>query len=283
MVDPQFYAVASDGTATPPSGPTGVRSTRAPSKTRPRFPVPTDRMKFETQVQALRTICTASRGGQESVDAEKMASLMGVSSATAPLNNAFFISVGLVEKIGKGEYRPTELALKFQQKWTFNKDEAPTLLAPAFHASWFFEAVKQKLDVDGAPTVKQMIETLAMRAGTDDTYATQYSFLLDWLAYVGLIAIESDIVRIVSEASVEPELETEEDKLPAVPSEPETHSKSEGPKMVPLVKAQPPVIAFSFEVAVTAADLAILAPEQIAAFFDGAGKIAAIQALLSQQ
>src|SRR5687768_9062906 len=84
MGEPHLYSVDSKGEATPPppGGPEGERPTRGQAKVRPVFAVPTDRMKFETQELALRVICTASRGGQEPVDAEKMATLMHVTPAT---------------------------------------------------------------------------------------------------------------------------------------------------------------------------------------------------------
>lgn len=273
-----LYAVGSDGTAQPPSG---ARPSRGPNKTRPKFPVPTDRMKFDTQIQALRTICKASDNGSKPVDAETMASLMGLSAATAPLNNAFYIDLGLVEKAGKGEYKPSETALQFTNKWAFNKEEAPALLAPAFQSSWFFAPVKQKLELDGEATINQLVETLAMRAGTDDSYSTQYTFLLEWLKFVGLITIDSNTVRLTSTDISIAEPEPDGDTVVEFTTTPVQEApRNDASRMLPA--ASPPVVSFSVDVSLTAADLAELSPEQIRTLFEGVGQIQAIKAMLNR-
>lgn len=279
----------------PPSGPNGSdtdasRPRRGPSAARPKHPVPTDRLKFpDTAVGSLIAACVASRGGKERVTAESQANLMGVSPATAPLNNTFFVSVGLLKKVGKGEYLPTELALQFQQKWSFDKAAAPSILAPAFRNSWFHEAVRQRVQV-GRPTITQMVETLAGIAGTDSSYATQYRLLLSWLEYVGLIRIDGGVVDLVDDDGQVPqpvevaptptpeetpqaaqEAVTPEDDLEAVePAAPTPGSKG----------AEVPVLSLSFEVRLTADQMARLAPEHVAALFDVAGKVATVKAAL---
>jgi len=272
------------------------RGTKTPAKVRPQYAVPTDRMKIDTQIQALRTICTASRGGQEPVSGEKMATFMQVSPATAPLNNAFFAYLGLIEKVGKGLYKPMPVAMQFQQKWTFNPAEAPIILAPAFGTSWFYTAVTEKLEVSPTTTVDQMVEMLAMYAGTDNTYATQYGFCLDWLRYVGLITIDSNMVKLAStEVPAEPEPDADEEAMrlteqslraaagdeEAMEIHPDPEPTPQRPMLQPM-RVEPPVVALSFELALTGADLALLSPEQIASFFEGFSKVAAIKAVLDK-
>ena len=107
-----------------------------------------------------------------------MGAHMRISSATAPLNNTFFLDRGLLEKAGKGAYKPTKIALDFQRKWTFDKAAAPAILAPAMQKdSWFYNAVVEKLEI-GPTTRETMIDVLASLAETDAAYATQYGLLL---------------------------------------------------------------------------------------------------------
>ncbi len=290
MAEPHLHSVDSAEVVTPqpPSEPPATqRPKRAASKPRPRYAVPTDRMKFDTQVQALRTICTASRNGQDPVTGEMMGNLMGILPVTAVLNNTFFASIGLVDKAGKGAYVPTALTLKFQQKWSFNRAEAPKLLAPALAGSWFFNAVKQKLEL-GPTTTGDMIETLAGVAGTDDSYATQYGFLLEWLEYVGLIATEGGTVKLTDPAvtpvtTVSPAEEpqglkdvgTEPEQVPPAGEKPTMDSQR--PK-----DAAQPIISISVEIVLTKADLNGLTREQIAALFEGLGKVAAVKEALKE-
>jgi hypothetical protein len=285
-VTPHLYSIDSAGEISPAGpgdndagGSGSENGGRRPNKARPKFPVPTDRLRFDKQVEALRVISTASRNGQETVDARKMASLMGLAEATVPLNNAFFASVDLIKKVGKGDYLPTETAMAFQRKWTFDKEGASKLLAPAFVDSWFFEAVKQKTAI-GPTTREDMVETLAILAETDSTYSTQCGMLLDWLEYVGLISMEGGVVAVVGDSAVADE--TPETPAPII----ETPAPAPTAASVPVVGLPhrgPAVVALSIDLHVTADDLARLSPEQISALFDGVGKVAAIQAVLTQQ
>ena len=289
---PHLYSVDSTGQttdATPP-GPSNTASPqRNKQKARPRFPVPTDRLKREKQDDALRVVAVASRNGQEPVDAAKMAALMDVTADTAPLNNAFFVSIGLMKKVGKGEYLPTDLTLDYQQRWSFDKAAAPSLLAPAFASGWFFDAIKQRLQV-GPATRDQLIETLASEARTDSSYARQYGFILDWLEYVGLIVLKDGNVTLTAntgpaEASTATDGSGSEPPAPPDPPPAPPKPAPPAPSEVTTVhqpEASPPVVRLAFEVVLTATDLALMAPEQITALFDGIGKVAAAKATLEQ-
>lgn len=277
-----LYAVDSNGETTPPSGPTDTGPgdrTRAPQKARPKYPVPTDRLKFEMQEKALRVVCTASRGGQEPVDAEKMAGLLGVAATTAPLNNAFFVDVGLMEKRGKGSYLPTPVALQYQQKWSFDPKAAPAILVPAFAGTWFYEVVRQLLEV-GPTTREQAIAALAAEAHTDSSYATQYGFLLDWLEYVGLIGADGGVVVIGSNIPLPDEGAGRTDQGP--PVEPPTAKRADHQEPEPAARpaAGTVVLAVDIKFTATAEDIARLSPEQIAMLFEGVGKLHAAKAAL---
>lgn len=292
MGEPYLYTVDSEGESTqsppPPGGPTDEsKSQRAPAKARPTEPVPTDRMKFDTQVKALLTACTASRNGSEWITADNMAAMLGISPATAPLNNAFYVYLNLLEKRGKGEYRPTEISLRFQQRWTFDKKTAPTILAPAFEDSWFLDAVKQKLAL-GEATVDEMVETLALVANTDNSYATQYTFCLEWLQYVGLITMENGVVRLVGDgvAPVDPGVVRDDGAQPSADERPPAAPAQEEIEVQdaqrPLRQDGPPtIVSMSIDISLTADDLRKLSSEQISALFDGVGKVAAVKAALA--
>jgi hypothetical protein len=221
------------------------------------------------------------------LNADDMGNLMGVLPVTAALNNSFFASLKLIEKVGRGDYKPTDLALKFQQKWTFNKAEAPKVLTPAFIDTWFFDAVKQKVELsDGETTRADVIETLAGVANTDDSYATQYGFLLDWLEYVGLITTENGVVRLTdgqpgpasADAAPAPAAETGD----TPPETPAAAVVTAPPAPVAARLSGAPIVSLTIEVVLTADDLSALAPEQITALFDGIGKVAAVKDALKK-
>jgi hypothetical protein len=289
MSDTRLYSVIPQGEATPPSDqpPADPGPRRAASKARPRYAVPTDRMRFDVQVKALRVIASASRNGTELVDAAKMGTLMGITAATAVLNNAFFVSVGLIERIGKGDYKPSTATLEFQRKYSFEKDAAAPILMPAFKDTWFMDAVRQKLDINENTTRDEMIMVLAGEAETDDSYATQYGFLLDWLNYVGLITMSDGLVQLTSTAAgseVVVVTETETESIVDVGSVVDVPSRATA-TATPAASAPgtaPAVVSLSFDVAVTAEDLAKLTSEQIASLFEGLGRLATIKAVLGK-
>ena len=70
-----------------------------PERTRPRprtaKALPTDRLKFEMQVRALKALAMESQNGSHPVGAPELAKRIGVAETTAPLNNAFFADAGL--------------------------------------------------------------------------------------------------------------------------------------------------------------------------------------------
>lgn len=298
MGERPLYSVDPEGSATavhPANGNVGgpgasSPQTRAAAKVRPKYAVPTDRMKFDTQVQALQANVIASSNGAKPVDASALATYMGVSAATAVLNQAFFRDVGLIEKTGKGTYKPSDTAIKFQQEWSFDKVAAPKVLAPLFVTTWFYETVKRRVAM-GPTSVEQMIQTLAGVAETDSSYSTQYGFLLEWLEFVDLISMDAGTVALRDGDESAPEepapvddlgpLETPERVL--VPKGP-LAAKVEPAVPEPIVTIQrgPAVIDITVSVYATADDLARLTGEQIAALFEGIGKVASVKAALAQ-
>src|SRR4051812_39930180 len=81
------------------------RPARQPTTlTRPTHALPTDRMRFETQVEALAAFARATRGDNVA-GAKDIAARIGVTEATAALVNSFFVGVGFLTKVGKGRYK----------------------------------------------------------------------------------------------------------------------------------------------------------------------------------
>ena len=213
---------------------------------------------------------------------------MKISPATAPLNNAFFIDNGLIERSSKAGYKPTDIALAYQRKWTFDRDAAPQLLAPAFADSWFFEAVTDQLQISGTSTTTraEMIGVLASRAGTDSSYSVQYGHCLDWLKYSGLIiesegtisfGEEADVSRNRTSAVSEAADERSSAKLP----DPGDLREAGSEHAVTKSGDNATVMAISLDLRLTADDLARLGADEIKALFVGAAEIAAIQSRLA--
>lgn len=280
-----FFAVDGAGGVSPPGPPATEPPARAKPKNRPKFPIPTDRLSFERQEEALRAVCVKSRQGQDEVTAVDMAAAMNISAATAPLNNAFFISVGLMDRTSKAGYKPTDLALRYANKWTFDKAAAPSILRPAFFESWFYNAVRDQLEINPGTSESQMIEVLAAIAGTDASYATQYGTCLAWLEYVGLASVDDGVLRLTNtsvplmgNADIEPIREERTDVLDVR----EVVTVREVPAIIEKpIDTVDYAVNITFHVRLTADDLAKLDGDAIKTLFTGAAEIAAINAKLS--
>jgi hypothetical protein len=237
-------------------------------------------MKFDLQTKVARAYVTASRNGAEGVDAERLRTqIPDVSAGTLALNNNFFVEMGLLERVGKGTYRPTAPLTEFNRRFGWNKDDARAQLRPVFETTWAYEAVERRLQL-GPASIDEMVQTLGAEARADASYAPQLRTLLDWLEFSGAIKLDDEMVALAKGTpapAVEQETKVEE-KPPGGPVVEVPGKVQEPTKDQP----QPPaIVSLSIDVALTADDLAKLTPEQIKSLFEGVGAVAAIKAALA--
>jgi len=244
---------------------------RTPQRPRARNPLPTDRLKFGAQVEALKAIAAASGYGKKAVGANEIAPYLGVAATTAGLSNAFFMDSGLITRESKGRYKPTEAANAFARKHGFDVKRAGRELSQPLHGTWYFQTVERRLSV-GTATHAEMVEMLAQTVGATKDHQVQLSSLLAWLELASLITVEGGEVRLVSDA---PRVEGSRDGAGRKPADPEGEGTTQEQG-----RQEPPsesVLSFSFDFALTASDLQQLSPEQIQAVFEAVGKVMAIK------
>jgi hypothetical protein len=275
-------AVTEAPVTSPPEPPT---TSRAERRVRPNKPLPTDRMKHGTEVNALKAIAVASRFGERGVSAEDIGARIGVTTATAGLSNAFFAEAGWITRESKGRYLPTDATNTFAQKLGFNETEAAALLAPSIRESWYFREIAPELQT-GPVAVGQLVQVLAQAAGATSEYEPQLESVLLWLEYVGLVVIADGHVQLgqrdPQELQKPPVKEDDENqrKAPEAAAEPARGESQEPTKKQRLAQANA-VISLDFDLSLTAEDLAKLKPEQITALFEAVGQVAAIKATIS--
>ncbi len=247
---------------------------------RPKLALPTDRMKKDTAVQALKAVVTGSRGGERGVSADEIAPRIGISAATAGLNNAFFAQAGWIEKVGRGAYKPTEAAINFVQKLGFNETEAATRLAVTMKDAWYFTELAAELKTGPMP-MATAVNILAQASGAGAEYTQQLESVVDWLEYVGLVVVTDGNLQLgqrdIQDLQQTPTGNGGGSGDPAASegagSTTEVHQGTGKVK-----RSEATILTLSFDFAVTAADLNDLDPEQIRAIFDAVGKVAAIKA-----
>jgi hypothetical protein len=255
---------------------------RAPKRPRTSRPLPTDRLKFPMQVAALKAIAVASNYGERGVSADDLAPRIGVSAATAGLNNAFFLEAGVIVRERKGHYLPTDATSEFARRSTFNETEAAALLADAFKETWYFREVAQQLGM-GPTSHEQMTQVLAHAAGASKAHETQLTNVLLWLEYVGLILLFDGKVQLgqrdIQDLGRTPPPLPETPEPAPEPAPSPGPAESERPTTTRRQKAPTEtVLSLSFDFAVTAEELSGLSADQITALFEAVGKVAAIKA-----
>jgi hypothetical protein len=280
--DPEGSEAPKSGTESSEEAGTQPAQVAKRPRSRPKKALPTDRMKFEVQKQALSTIAILS-AGEQGVSAADMAASMDVVASTAGLSNAFFLESGLIERAGKGRYKSTEAANDFARRFSFDQDQAGTSLKNTLSETWYYKAVEQHLRGFGSTPKEKLIELLAYKAETTKDYRVQLGALLSWLEYAGLIAFNDGQYQLaddapapttISVADTTPEESRGGDKPAPSPERPTT------PPLAADDKAQPTetILGFSFDFALTGDQLAKLSPEQITALFKAVGEVMAIKA-----
>lgn len=246
--------------------------------------LPTDRMKMDRQPVVLGTIGRLSGPRKESINGDALSRAVGgVVATTVILSNRFFADAGWINIPGKGLYAATDALVEYTRRIETGTAEyaAEALRGPARNA-WFWGVLEPYLKDERRLPLHEA-EILIMRAAeASGGHLPMIRNLIAWLEYVGLIIVQDQHMAAA------PGVAAPVDAAGA-PAEPPAHDASAGADVpgsgteTESTKpnapggGQPPatVVAFSFDVKITADDLARLSPEQIKALFEAVGAVMA--------
>lgn len=81
-----------------------------------KYPLPSKRISFETQLDLIKAYVVVSKDGKEPVNYNSFKSLVDLHPTVISSNNEFFENIGLIKEVkGKrGNYLPTEEAIKLK-------------------------------------------------------------------------------------------------------------------------------------------------------------------------
>lgn len=257
---------------------------RTPQRPRAKEPLPTDRMKFDVQVETLRAFVIGSNNGRDAVGAADIAKLIEVSSPTAGLNNSFFEASGWLNREAKGLYKPTATACEFSRQYGLDKEQAGRVLAGTVTETWYMRVTRQRLSM-GAVSRAQLVRALIDGGGAYQHHEGHVGNLIDWMDYMGLIEIKDDHVTLADESpSGEAEAPPEDaDAKVESPATLPADAQGKGattPRATDQVAA--PILSFDFGFQLTSDDLAKFSPEQIRALFEAVGTVVAVRAEAQQ-
>lgn len=188
-----------DNGTTPPDG-TPPAAGRSASKARPERPIPTDRLKFDNQVEVLKQVASMSGNNRKGVDAETMSAAINLRGGTGGLNSRFFRASGWFEAVGRGEYTASDGLLQYWRHINVDPDDhqaATAGMRSEVKRSWFWDVVGPMLENGHPVREKAILLQLATSANATD-HRAQLETIVDWLVWVGLVRRDGESVVLAT-------------------------------------------------------------------------------------
>jgi hypothetical protein len=280
---------ASSAGGSTPSG-SGTGNTGRAQKQRAERSLPTDRMTFDKQVEALRSIAQIGGNGKRPVTAEDISPNVGLKGGTGGLSNKFFRDSGWIVSAGRGAYAAADPLMQYHRHLNIDPHDshgARQYLAASARNSWYWEALEPMLE--GGVRQTMALHALSKEAGAND-HTHQLHTLLEWVEWLGLIRRDGDLVfpgaaeaNRPTKAGVASDEPVERPAVSDVDTGEIVHADSvsdERPATAPQKAATAQVetdtsalVSFSFSVRITADDAAKLSSEQLQSLLDFAEKL----------
>lgn len=255
---------------------------RAPQAQRAALPLPTDRIVTDLQFRMIQTTARLSGGPKAMITAEDIAKGTGDTAASSVvLAFRFYVSIGLIEKDSEGRYAATDALAEYSRRLvTHDAEFAAKALHGHFQRAWFWATLAPRL-ADSPMKVGDAKILLMREAEAGETHVNKVNHLIALLRKIGLIEVKGDEITLIESTGAEVRVNPDdappahEDKTKDAAS---GGSRSEVQESSDRREGDPPatVLAVSFDVRVTADDLARLTPDQIRALFEAVGTVMAL-------
>lgn len=267
--------------------------TRSAQRQRAERNLPTDRLSFEKQVEALRAIAQLSGSAKKPVKAETISASLGLKGNTGSLSNKFFWDTGWITPAGRGAYAATDELLAFNNHLGIDAEDqvgAKRYLLGSARGAWYWQEIETMVQGAGVRE-KAVLLALVKAAGASAERRQQMLLILDWLTWLGLIRRDGDIVvagagadqaaaiMVAPETEAEPEnglrgLGAEQAEVPVdaldEQSAPEASTPTRSTPSVPLDDA---MVSMNFSVRITADDAVKLNEDQLRTLLEFAEKM----------
>src|SRR5262245_54949549 len=110
------------------------------SKTQPSRSLPTDRIKIDKQFLIFRAYAACHETSGKPVTNSEVGGVVGLTSSTVSLANAFSVSVGFLDRPTDGGYVPSGPVMSFARAFKWTPDAAAHKLAPLVRQAWFAQS-----------------------------------------------------------------------------------------------------------------------------------------------
>lgn len=233
--------------------------------------LPTFRVGFAKQMDALRAYAVLSDGGSKPVHYTKVADIIKVHEANVSSMNPFFVENNFIYKAGNG-YVPVTDILEYNRAYSWKPENAAQKLNLLVANTWFGTALIQRLQFR-AMSEEVAIEALASQCNAGPAAKPQLRILLDLCEASGIIERANGQLTLLSVSAPEeiktapeatrPAPEPEATMQPRPTSSPANHSPKDGS------------INLDIGIRVDLAEMRDWSPDRITAFFGGIAQILA--------
>ena len=131
------------------------------------------------------------------MDLDPLAKSLGIHPQTARLLHPFFAAAGLAERVHRGVYVASDAALAWEQLRAVDPATALASLQQAFRRSWYWISVAPVLE-RGQATTDDVVAVLQADAGASSHHREQLLTVVRWLEFVRLIDIDEPFVSIAT-------------------------------------------------------------------------------------
>jgi len=249
---------------------------------RPTKFLPSERITFARQLDILRGWAAASGPLRKVVSNIEVGKVITMQPSTVSLNNAFYSSVGLLNK-SEGGYSPAEDVTAFLRAYDWNKETAAQRLAPILSRAWFYEALASKLEF-GPRSEADCLQDLGDAANASQDYKANLRMLLEYLSAAGLIQRDGDMVKKGGVSMAPTATQANPSEAATVTTKQETVNVGDS-----LAKTMPSLfgttegqVQFNIAVKVNMGEFATWQADRIAAFFSGIAQVLAAKAKVEQ-
>jgi hypothetical protein len=247
------------------------------ARSKPAKPLPTNRIKFNKQLDLLRAYVAASGTSGKPVGNKEVADIAGMVETTVSLANSFFCAVGLLQRV-EGGFLPSQDAANFKRAYDWKPEGAAHKLAPAIRSSWFGEALLPKLEF-GPMEQEDALARLAEIASASPEYKPQLEVLVEYMCASGVVDRDGSMIKL-SKAAPQASVD-----LPPTPEQEAGPPKPSVPKgSVDTTFSQPTqhLVQFQISVTVDGSEMNKWTPERITALFAGIAQVLAAKAGLEK-
>jgi hypothetical protein len=249
-------------------------------KTRPQplRKLPTDRIKFQTQLDIIRGYGAISQNGTRAVNYREVAKLVKLDPTTVSLLNPFLVDNGFVER-SSNDLIPSKPVVDFSIAHSWSAEMAPRKLLPIVQRSWFGNSLRSRLSFHPMSKEKAIAELANEIAATNTDLEPRLALLLDYAEAAGLVRREGNQIVVATNMAEPIEASAELSGTSHLRSDAQVLSQDGGSRSSGSVgtgfMSTEGAVQFHVSIRVTMQEMAGWSPDRIAAFFSGLAQVLA--------